>query len=106
MWGVKEKKFYVVWSGLETGVFDSWDEVKPLVIGVKASKFAGFKTKQLAEAAFCKSYDEFLLFREREKELRITNRAVDELKIVELISDNDGATIENTYNTYGEDPPF
>ena len=43
MKGNDEPKVYVVWSGRETGVFDSWDDCKPLVVGVKGAKYKSFK---------------------------------------------------------------
>ena len=45
-----EPKVYVVWSGRETGVFDSWDDCKPLVVGVKGAKYKSFKGITHAEA--------------------------------------------------------
>lgn len=46
----EELKVYVVWSGRETGVFDSWDDCKPLVVGVKGAKYKSFKGITHAEA--------------------------------------------------------
>lgn len=46
------KKYYVVWKGKRTGVFDSWDEVKTLIQGFSDAKYKSFPTYQLAEAAF------------------------------------------------------
>lgn len=50
MRGNDEPKVYVVWSGRETGVFDSWDDCKPLVVGVKGAKYKSFKGITHAEA--------------------------------------------------------
>ncbi len=47
-----EKKYYVVWEGRETGVFDSWDSCKKSVQGFEGAKYKSFKTKELAEEAF------------------------------------------------------
>lgn len=49
-----KKKYYVVWSGKQTGIFESWDECRKQVIGVKGAKYKSFPSKQEAEAAFKK----------------------------------------------------
>lgn len=46
------KKYYVVWEGKRTGVFESWDEVKSLIQGFPGAKYKSFGTRQLAEAAY------------------------------------------------------
>ncbi len=46
------KKYYVVWKGKRTGVFESWDEVKKLIQGVSGAKYKSFSSRQLAEGAF------------------------------------------------------
>lgn len=47
-----KKKYYVVWSGRKTGIFETWEECKKQVHGVKGAKYKSFPTKQEAEAAF------------------------------------------------------
>lgn len=46
------KKYYVVWEGKKTGVFESWDEVKKLIQGVPGAKYKSFTTRSVAEEAF------------------------------------------------------
>lgn len=46
------QKFYVVWSGTEPGIYRTWDECKARTIGVKASRYKSFPTREEAEAAF------------------------------------------------------
>jgi len=48
----KQKKFYVVWQGRRTGVFDSWAICKTLVDGFKGAKFKSYPNKHQAELAF------------------------------------------------------
>ncbi|KAJ7735252.1 hypothetical protein DFH07DRAFT_967254 [Mycena maculata] len=43
---------FVVFYGLDVGVFLSWQEVDPLVTGVSCSLFRGYSTLAAAEAAF------------------------------------------------------
>jgi viroplasmin and RNaseH domain-containing protein len=46
------KKFYVVWVGRKTGIFDNWDDCETQVKGYSGSKFKSFKNKIDAEQAF------------------------------------------------------
>ncbi len=46
------KKYYVVWKGKRTGVFESWDEVKSIIQGVSGAKYKSFPSRQLAESAY------------------------------------------------------
>lgn len=48
----KGPKYYVVWNGVETGVFDSWEDVKPLVTGYPEARYKGFPTREAAVEAY------------------------------------------------------
>lgn len=47
-----KNKYYVVWEGHQTGIFDSWDKCKKQVEGYNASKYKGFATLEEAKTAF------------------------------------------------------
>lgn len=47
-----KEKYYVVWSGNVPGIFDTWEECKRQVIGVKGARYKSFPSKQEAEAAY------------------------------------------------------
>jgi ribonuclease HI len=47
-----KQKFYVVWAGKKTGIFNNWPEVQKSVIGFKGAKHKSFPTLAEAEAAF------------------------------------------------------
>jgi ribonuclease HI len=51
-----KNKFYVIWKGRETGVFNSWDECKKLVAGFEGAQYKGFPTELAAKEAFRQSY--------------------------------------------------
>ncbi len=53
----KKNKHYVVWVGKQTGIFDNWSEVQPLVTGHAGAKFKGFESRQEAETAFASPPD-------------------------------------------------
>lgn len=46
------KKYYVVWKGKKTGIFDSWDEVKRLIQGVSGAKYKSFNSMNEAKFAY------------------------------------------------------
>lgn len=47
-----KKKFYVVWQGVEPGVYSSWDECKAQVSGFDNARYKSFATLEEAESAF------------------------------------------------------
>lgn len=55
-----KKSHYVVWEGKSIGVFSSWGEVSPLVTGVRGARFKGFNSKESAEEAFLRPWQEFI----------------------------------------------
>jgi hypothetical protein len=46
------KKFYVVWRGVKTGVFEDWPTTLALVDGFSGAQYKSFSTRSEAEAAF------------------------------------------------------
>ena len=46
------KKYYVVWEGNDTGVFDSWSACQAQIKGYPNAKYKSFKTREAAEAAY------------------------------------------------------
>ena len=51
MYMAKKNKYYVVWRGRLTGIFESWDECKLQTDGFEGAQFKGYSTRELAEAA-------------------------------------------------------
>lgn len=56
----KKQKYYVVWKGRKTGVFDNWNDCKAQVDGFAAAKYKSFPTKKEAEIAFQHGHDSFI----------------------------------------------
>ncbi len=52
MRGLAKKKYYVVWSGRKTGIFNTWAECEKQVKGFQGARFKSFESKAEAEAAF------------------------------------------------------
>lgn len=48
----KTKKYYVVWHGRKTGIFDNWQECERQVINFSGAKYKSFLSKLEAEKAF------------------------------------------------------
>lgn len=46
------RKFYVVWEGRATGVFDSWEECKLMTEGYPGAKFKSYNSQEEAVEAF------------------------------------------------------
>ena len=47
-----KNKFYVVWQGLNPGIYSSWEECLLQVKGVQGAKYKSFETRAEAESAF------------------------------------------------------
>lgn len=49
---MSKQKFYVVWKGKKTGVFDKWTDCETQIKGYEGAQYKSFKTRELAETAF------------------------------------------------------
>lgn len=47
-----KKKYYVVWDGRETGVYNSWESCKEQVSGYPGAVYKSFDSEELAHEAF------------------------------------------------------
>ncbi len=54
----KKKKYYVVWRGNTPGIYNSWEECQRQVVGVAGAQYKSFESKEAAERAFLRPYDE------------------------------------------------
>lgn len=61
------KKYYVVWKGAKTGVFDNWNEVKSYTQGRADAQYMGFPSQAEATAAFQSTYTKALMQRSLSK---------------------------------------
>ncbi|HPG33124.1 MAG TPA: RNase H1/viroplasmin domain-containing protein, partial [Lentimicrobium sp.] len=48
----KKQKYYVVWSGRETGIFNSWEECERQISGFKTARYKSYDSIQEAKDAF------------------------------------------------------
>ena len=54
------KKYYTVWRGNETGVFDSWKDCSKAVEGYQGAIYKSFPTEELAWKAFDGNYADYI----------------------------------------------
>jgi len=47
-----KQKYYVVWQGHETGIFDTWTECQQMTRGYPSAEFKSFPTKEAAEKEY------------------------------------------------------
>lgn len=52
------QKFYVVWIGHRTGIFDTWPACAEQVKGFAGAQYKSFKTLEAAKAAYSHPYEE------------------------------------------------
>ena len=55
----KNKKYYVVWVGNKTGIFDSWDTCKAQIQGFPNAKYKSFPSFSEAEKAYANGYERY-----------------------------------------------
>ena len=53
------KKFYVVWKGRKTGIFDRWEDCSAQVTGYPDAEYKSFPNREAAEKAFRSQYEEY-----------------------------------------------
>ncbi len=70
----KKKKYYVVWEGRDTGIFESWPECQKAIKGYAGAKYKSFESKQAAELAFGDSYHKHYNFGGKKKEMSAEER--------------------------------
>lgn len=56
----KKQKYYVVWQGKKTGVFNSWKICKEQINGFEGAQYKSFINKEEAEKAFKKSFYDYV----------------------------------------------
>lgn len=54
-----KQKYYVVWRGRKTGVFNTWAECEKQVKGFVGAQFKAFEHESEADAAYLAKYDDY-----------------------------------------------
>ncbi len=56
----KKKKYYTVWKGHHTGVFESWDDCKAQVKDFEGAQYKSFATFEAAKKAYKGKYKDYI----------------------------------------------
>ncbi|WP_299223301.1 ribonuclease H family protein [uncultured Psychroserpens sp.] len=56
----KKKKYYTVWKGHHTGVFDSWDDCKAQIKDFQGAQYKSFTTFEAAKKAYKGNYKDYI----------------------------------------------
>lgn len=56
----KKKKYYAVWKGHNTGVFESWDDCKAQIKDFKGAQYKSFLTFEAAKTALKGNYKDYI----------------------------------------------
>lgn len=56
----KRKKYYTVWKGHHTGVFESWDDCKAQIKDFEGAQYKSFTTFDAAKKAFKGNYKDYI----------------------------------------------
>lgn len=54
-----KKKYYVVWNGIEPGVYNSWNNCKIQIEGFQNAKYKSFESLAEAEHAYSQGYESY-----------------------------------------------
>ena len=55
-----KEKFYVVWAGVNPGIYSSWTDCQLQTKGYEGAKYKSFETREEAEKAFASSPYEYI----------------------------------------------
>ena len=58
-----KKKYYVVWQGVNPGVYDNWDKCQQQIKGYPQAKYKSFGSREEAEAAYNGNFAQHIQFK-------------------------------------------
>lgn len=87
----KKKKYYVVWDGRETGVYNSWESCKEQVSGYPGAVYKSFNSEEQAYEAFYEDSKEHVGNKKKQPQLTAAQKKKYGEPILESIS-VDGAS--------------
>ncbi len=82
------KKYYVVWKGLKSGVFDNWKECEAQIRGVEGAVYKSFPGLEEAQQAFSGKWQDYI--RKRVSNPRVGNPVLESLSVDAACSGNPG----------------
>lgn len=70
-----KKKYYVVWSGIQPGIYTSWEECQAQISGVKQALYKAFDNLEEAQRAYASPPQEYIGAAKKEKKVDHTQVA-------------------------------
>lgn len=70
-----KKKYYVVWSGIQPGIYTSWEECQSQITGVKQALYKAFDNLEEAQRAYASPPQEYIGAAKKEKKVDHTQVA-------------------------------
>jgi ribonuclease HI len=70
-----KKKYYVVWSGIQPGIYTSWEECQAQIFGVKQALYKAFDNLEEAQRAYASPPQEYIGAAKKEKKVDHTQVA-------------------------------
>ena len=70
-----KKKYYVVWSGIQPGIYTSWEECQVQISGVKQALYKAFDNLEEAQRAYASPPQEYIGAAKKEKKVDHTQVA-------------------------------
>lgn len=83
---MSKQKYYVVWQGKETGVFDSWESCKEQVAGFPGAIYKSFNSREQAYEAFGQNSNDYVGGKKNKPGLTVLEKAKYGVPIQESIS--------------------
>jgi len=107
----KKKKYYVVWVGVNPGIYDSWDTCNLQIKGYPGAKYKSFKSKEEAEAAYSGHFSESIKKKtgptKKVEDLSFSDEIVwDSMSVDAACSGNPGKMEYRGVNTKNKDEIF
>lgn len=72
----KKQKYYVVWFGNPTGIFDTWDACKKAITGVTGAQYKSFSTIAEAKKAYDVEYKDYAGKGSKKKTLSTAEKSI------------------------------
>ncbi|KAL8548471.1 hypothetical protein ACS0TY_007682 [Phlomoides rotata] len=95
----KSQKYYVVFKGIRVGIYGSWYECAPHVLGFKGSVYRSFRTEDEAVAAYTSYFQRNIDDVKEEYNACIgRNRVVDEDISLEVAAESSSNVVDDVYN--------
>ncbi len=92
-----KKKFYVVWHGRKTGVFETWDDCTKQIHGFHGAVFKAFPSRELAEEAFKASSKEFI---GKDKKVEVHKELTPEEELLIGDPNLESISVDGAWNTF------